>query len=200
MSAAQRRPRPGVLERQPDRRQLHELEGPCSEVVQGHERVYSEKVRELFPTNKVLADLGAESYLGVPAVSSTGRVMGHLVVIDIKPIEKIHFGLQCSTFAAAPCGARARAGGGEARAALAEVEALKNQLEAENVYLQEEIRTEHRFDEIVGQSPALLAALHKVELSHPPTRRSSSSGRRDAARNCSQEPSTAAADGAHGLS
>jgi formate hydrogenlyase transcriptional activator len=52
-------------------------------------------------------------------------------------------------------------------AALAEVEALKNQLEAENVYLQEEIRTEHRFDEIVGNSAVLREALRKVELVAP---------------------------------
>ena len=35
-------------------------------------------------------------------------------------------------------------------------------LAAENVYLQEEIKSVHNFDEIVGQSPALLEALDKV--------------------------------------
>jgi predicted ATPase len=49
------------------------------------------------------------------------------------------------------------------RAALGEVEALKNRLEAENVYLQEEIQTQHNFSEIVGNSPALREALRKVE-------------------------------------
>ena len=44
-----------------------------------------------------------------------------------------------------------------------EVRALKNRLEAENVYLQEEIRTQHNFNEIIGNSPVLLEALHKVE-------------------------------------
>src|SRR5262249_31902945 len=38
------------------------------------------------------------------------------------------------------------------RDALSEVQALKNRLEAENVYLQEEIRTQHNFNEIVGNS------------------------------------------------
>jgi formate hydrogenlyase transcriptional activator len=42
------------------------------------------------------------------------------------------------------------------------IAALKARLETENVYLQEEIRTEHNFDEIVGGSPALLAVLHKL--------------------------------------
>jgi predicted ATPase/transcriptional regulator with GAF, ATPase, and Fis domain len=53
------------------------------------------------------------------------------------------------------------------RDALAEVEALKNRLEAENVYLQEEIRTQHNFNEIVGNSPVLLDALRKVERVAP---------------------------------
>jgi transcriptional regulator with GAF, ATPase, and Fis domain len=49
------------------------------------------------------------------------------------------------------------------REALAELEALKNRLEAENVYLQEEIQTQHNFTEIVGNSPRLREALRKVE-------------------------------------
>src|SRR5438128_8947420 len=48
-----------------------------------------------------------------------------------------------------------------------EIAALKARLEAENVYLQEEIRTEHNFVEIVGNSPALLAVLRKVEQIAP---------------------------------
>ena len=48
-----------------------------------------------------------------------------------------------------------------------EIAALKARLEKENVYLQEEIRTEHNFDEIVGNSPALLMVLRKVEQVAP---------------------------------
>lgn len=48
-----------------------------------------------------------------------------------------------------------------------EIAALKARLEKENVYLQEEIRTEHNFDEIVGNSPALLVVLRKVEQVAP---------------------------------
>jgi PAS domain S-box-containing protein len=147
----------------------YELEKPCMDVVQGHERLYTENVRQLFPTNGVLAGLGVESYLGVPAVTSSGRVMGHLVVLDIKPIEKNPLWISVlRTFATRAAVELEREQAEEKlRAALDEVEALKNQLEAENVYLQEEIRTEHRFDEIVGKSPALIAALHKVELVGP---------------------------------
>jgi formate hydrogenlyase transcriptional activator len=48
-----------------------------------------------------------------------------------------------------------------------EIAELKVRLEEENVYLQQEIRTEHNFEEIVGNSPALLAVLHKVEQVAP---------------------------------
>lgn len=52
----------------------------------------------------------------------------------------------------------------ELRVALTEVESLKNRLQAENIYLQEEIRSEHNFAEIIGNSPALLQTLRQVEL------------------------------------
>jgi formate hydrogenlyase transcriptional activator len=43
-----------------------------------------------------------------------------------------------------------------------EINNLKARLETENVYLREEILTEHNFEEIVGNSPALLKTLHAV--------------------------------------
>jgi formate hydrogenlyase transcriptional activator len=42
------------------------------------------------------------------------------------------------------------------------MEQEKARLAAENIYLREEIKAAHNFDEIVGQSPALLDALEKV--------------------------------------
>jgi PAS domain S-box-containing protein len=47
--------------------------------------------------------------------------------------------------------------------ALTEVSQLKNQLEEENIYLQEEIKLEHNFTEIVGHSDALKYVLFKIE-------------------------------------
>jgi formate hydrogenlyase transcriptional activator len=48
-----------------------------------------------------------------------------------------------------------------------EISALKGRLERENVYLQEEIRTEHNFVELVGSSPALLDVIRNVERVAP---------------------------------
>jgi formate hydrogenlyase transcriptional activator len=45
-----------------------------------------------------------------------------------------------------------------------EIEQLKNRLAAEKQYLEGEVRTEHRFDEIIGDSPALKKALDPVPI------------------------------------
>ncbi len=48
-----------------------------------------------------------------------------------------------------------------------EIANLKGRLEKENVYLREELRAEHNFEEIVGNSPALLKVLRDVEQVAP---------------------------------
>ena len=47
------------------------------------------------------------------------------------------------------------------------MEQEKARLEAQNTYLQEEIRNEHNFDEIVGNSPTLIEALRQVDQIAP---------------------------------
>ncbi|TDI98354.1 MAG: PAS domain S-box protein [Caldithrix sp.] len=49
------------------------------------------------------------------------------------------------------------------RKALNEIEQLKNRLQAENIYLQEEIKIQHNFEEIIGAGAALKKSLRKVE-------------------------------------
>jgi len=51
--------------------------------------------------------------------------------------------------------------------AFKEIDALKDKLAVEKLYLEEEIRTEFSFDEIIGESPALRRALSQVELAAP---------------------------------
>jgi formate hydrogenlyase transcriptional activator len=148
----------------------YDLRGtPCLEVAGGQIRCYSEKAQQLFPADKVLVELGVESYLGVPAMSSAGQIFGHLVVLDDKAIEQDPLWISALQTFAARAGAELERERTEEklRQALSEVEALRDRLQAENVYLQEEIRTEHRFNEIVGNSPALLEALRRVELVAP---------------------------------
>jgi transcriptional regulator with GAF, ATPase, and Fis domain len=51
----------------------------------------------------------------------------------------------------------------ELRASLAENERLRARLEAENIYLRDEVKTVFDVDEVVGRSPAIRAVLHKVD-------------------------------------
>ncbi len=51
----------------------------------------------------------------------------------------------------------------ELQNALSEVERLKNRLEAENIYLQDEIKLQHNFENIITQSDELKKVLYKVE-------------------------------------
>jgi len=52
-------------------------------------------------------------------------------------------------------------------AALAEVQHLKDKLELENAYLQEEIRAEHNYREIVGNSTAIRQVIRQIDLVAP---------------------------------
>ncbi len=51
--------------------------------------------------------------------------------------------------------------------AFQEIAELKDKLAAEKVYLEDEIRTEYNFEEVIGQSPALKRVLHQVETVAP---------------------------------
>jgi len=51
--------------------------------------------------------------------------------------------------------------------AFAEIEALKDKLAKEKEYLEDEVRTEHNFGDIVGESAALRESLQKVETVAP---------------------------------
>ena len=55
----------------------------------------------------------------------------------------------------------------ELKQAYAEVERMKERLEAENIYLQEEIKVEQSHAGIIGQSHAIQQVLHQVELVAP---------------------------------
>ncbi|MGH8070824.1 MAG: sigma 54-interacting transcriptional regulator [Candidatus Entotheonellia bacterium] len=144
-------------------------ETPCLKVLNGTVCHYAENVRALFPHDRELCDLNAESYMGLPILNAAGQVIGHLAVLDDEPMPEDTRGLAVLKIFAARAGAEFERLQAEEdlHRALAEVETLKNRLQAENVYLQEEIRQEHNFEEMVGRSPALLEMLQKVELVAP---------------------------------
>lgn len=59
---------------------------PCAKVVGGDVCCYPDRVRAHFPEDEGLVKLEAESYLGVPLYGSSDNVLGHIVVMDDKPM------------------------------------------------------------------------------------------------------------------
>jgi diguanylate cyclase (GGDEF)-like protein len=62
---------------------------PCANVMGQSTCAYPRGVRELFPEDRLLAEMGAEGYIGTPLFDARGLPLGLLVVLDGKPIEGI---------------------------------------------------------------------------------------------------------------
>jgi transcriptional regulator with GAF, ATPase, and Fis domain len=142
---------------------------PCMKVLQGEVCHYEKGVQVLFPQDKGLEDWHVESYLGVPILDGMGCVIGHIAALDDKPMKRDSRAIDVLKIFAARAAAelkRQRAEG-QLQAALVQVKELQHKLEAENVYLQEEISKEHNFEEVVGNSRALIKVLQQVETVAP---------------------------------
>jgi formate hydrogenlyase transcriptional activator len=84
---------------------------------------------------------------GLPAADENGRIVRwHLLLTDIDDRKRAE---------------------NELAKAIEEIGRLKDRLHEENIYLQDEIRREHNFDEILGNSPELLKLLNRVESVAP---------------------------------
>ena len=60
---------------------------PCQVVIEGRRLVhYPERVLELFPEEENLRRVGAVSYMGVPLTDLDGSVLGHMAVMDLRPM------------------------------------------------------------------------------------------------------------------
>ena len=61
---------------------------PCEAVINGSETCHTHDLQTRFPDDPGLADLGAESYLGVPLVGTSGEILGHLAALDVAPMQE----------------------------------------------------------------------------------------------------------------
>ena len=74
---------------------------PCMQVAEGRVCHVPDQLAEAFPEDKGMIDMGTVSYLGVPLRGSDGRVIGHLVTFDDKPMPSDPLALSVmETFAA----------------------------------------------------------------------------------------------------
>jgi len=66
----------------------YDLQGtPCLKVTEGRTCHYESALTKLFPDDKAFVRMGMESYLGVPLRDSTRTIIGHLVIVDDKPMS-----------------------------------------------------------------------------------------------------------------
>jgi transcriptional regulator with GAF, ATPase, and Fis domain len=111
------------------------------------------------PNKQWMTDNGLRSFAGYP-LTFRGDLLGVIAMFGRRPLSEEEFE-RLAVFA------------NEAAIAIknaqlfAEVDQLKNRLQAENLYLREEIKLEHNFEEIIGNSPAIKAVLRQVEQVAP---------------------------------
>lgn len=60
--------------------------GPCETVLTKHCVHHPDRLPTLYPHVQLIQDIGVVSYCGVPVVNSSGKVLGHLAVMDSKPL------------------------------------------------------------------------------------------------------------------
>lgn len=62
------------------------LGAPCDDIAHRPLAYYPARVRELFSERPLLRQYGVESYLAIPLFDSAGRALGHMGVMDDKPM------------------------------------------------------------------------------------------------------------------
>ncbi|WP_081156187.1 sigma 54-interacting transcriptional regulator [Niastella vici] len=141
---------------------------PCEIVMQGKDFFCASDLEKSFPREK-----GIQSWIAVPIHSpSTGKVIGNIAAFDQAPMSKEQNQTAILKIFAARAGAEIERieaqkdlekANEELAKRLQEIEQLKNQLAAENKYLQEEIRLTNNFDDIVSKSRNFHKILQQIE-------------------------------------
>jgi transcriptional regulator with GAF, ATPase, and Fis domain len=142
---------------------------PCQRVAAGYVCSTKSGLQQAFPEDLWLQQINVDSYIGVPMRNAAGEVLGHIAVLHTTPMEPTPEHLAVlEIFASRGCAELERVRAERAlREALAEVQRLKDRLQSENTYLQEEIQSEHNFEEIIGGSPAWQALVKQIEAIAP---------------------------------
>ncbi len=123
---------------------------PCQLILEHQtSQHFAERLQSQFPGNTLLAEMGAESYLGVPLLDMEQRVIGTLCIIDTKPLaEDENTQAIMSIFAA-------RAG--------AELQRQWAEAEKSRTYEELEFRVTERTAELVETNVALAVEIRERE-------------------------------------
>jgi formate hydrogenlyase transcriptional activator len=152
---------PGLLPVQPPVMELSLESAPGRVFTTGKPRIFSRDELLEFPESRLILDLGVRSSCSVPLVTPQGT-LGTLDLAAFAP----------DAFSPDQFGLLMRVAGQIAIAvrnafAYERIEEVNTQLAQEKLYLQDEIRTEQLFEDIVGRSQALRRLLREVETVAP---------------------------------
>jgi formate hydrogenlyase transcriptional activator len=141
---------------------------PCEIIMKGQDFFMPAGLELKFPK-----EAGIESGVGVPIFSTkSGEVIGHILAIDPNPVTTEKNQTSILRIFAARAGAeieRMKAekelekANEELKLRLKEIESLKNQLQLENKYLQEEIKLTYNFEEIISRSKDFQKILQQIQ-------------------------------------
>ena len=149
------------------------IEGtPCKHVLSGAIQHFADDVQQLFPTNEHLRELDARSYLAIPLMDESGGVVGHLAVIDDKPLAADERELSIFHIFAARATAelirrQAVRQLDDSRQRERRLQLERQRMEAEVAYLREELRSRADFSEVVGESDGIWRVLRSIDMVAP---------------------------------
>lgn len=140
----------------------YDTEGtPCKFVIDGSDPVLIQQGVQA----QYEKEAGIEGYFGIPILSKSGECIGHIALLskeDLGLSEEEREILKLFSDRAAVEMER-KAANEKLLVAVDEIQSLKDRLEAENTYLQEEIKFEHNFQEIITQSDRFRSVLSSSE-------------------------------------
>lgn len=146
------------------------LEGtPCERILSGDIQHFPDDICEQFPHDKTLRELDARSYLAIPMTDDHGEVVGHLAVVDDKPLNADERELSIFHIFAARATAelmrrRTEQQLDESRQRERRLRGERQRIEAEVAYLREELRSRSDFAEIVGESDGVWKVLRSIDM------------------------------------
>ncbi|MFT6871597.1 MAG: formate hydrogenlyase transcriptional activator [Roseivirga sp.] len=141
---------------------VYDTEGkPCKLVIENADSLLiQEGVQDQFER-----EVGVEGYFGVPILNESRDCIGHIAIFNKEELrlsqEEREILKLFSDRAAVEI--ERKIANEKLLEAVDEVQSLKNRLEAENTYLQEEIKLEHNFQEIITQSERFRSVLSLSE-------------------------------------
>jgi transcriptional regulator with GAF, ATPase, and Fis domain len=111
------------------------------------------------PNKQWMKDNGLRSFAGYP-LKFRWELLGVIAMFGRRPLSEEEF-KRLAIFANQAAIAIKNA------QLFTEVAQLKTRLEAENLYLREEVKSQHNFEEIIGESPSIMTVLRQIEQVAP---------------------------------